>query len=235
MRRTLLAIACLLPLAAAAQAPTAAPDPARTVLQLSESAEIAVRQDELHALLAVEARAGTPAAAQDAVNRTMAAVLEKARAVAAVDAATGNYSVWRVDRSSAAAGGTWQASQTLALSARETAPLLQLVGSLQAQGVAVRQLEFRISRQLLRQTRERAAEEALGRLHARAERLASLLGLEFERFATVRLAPPPAEGVPPMAAAALLRSTEAAPPVAEAAELAIRADVGAEAILRPRR
>ena len=238
MRRLLIAALCLAPLAAAAQERPVLrlvqPDPTRTVLNLSESAEIAVKQDELHALLAVEARGASAAAVQAAVNRAMAAALEKARATQGVTASTGGYGVWRAYGSSQPASQAWQGSQTLSLTAKDQAPLLDLVGTLQSQGLAVRQLAFRVSRELYRQAREQATEQAVRGLQGRAERMAGLLGLEFERFATVTLGAERDQPMPMAAAAPMRAAAEAPPPVAEAAEVRIGAAVSAEAVLKPR-
>jgi predicted secreted protein len=238
MRRTLLMLACLMPLAAAAQERPALrlvqPDPTRTTLNLSESAEITVRQDELYAVLAVDARGGSAAAVQQAVNRAMTAALDRARGVAPVTAATGNYSVWRSYGSSISPGQSWQGSQTMTLTAKDSAALLELVGTLQAQGLVVRQLAFRVSRELYRATREQATEEAVRGLQARAQRMAGLLGLEFERFESVTLDRAQDRGFAMAAAAPSRGVSESAPPVAEAAEVRVGATVSAEVVLKPR-
>lgn len=238
MRRTFLMLACLVPLAAGAQERPmlrlTQPDPTRTTLNLSETAEITVRQDELYAVLAVEARGGSAAAVQQAVNRAMTAALDRARGISAVTAATGNYGVWRSYGSTVSAGQSWQGSQTLNLIAKDAAALLELVGTLQAQGLAVRQLTFRVSRELHRATREQATEDAVRLLQARAQRMAGLLGLAFERFDSVTLDRTPDGGFPMPAAAPMRSASDSAPPVAEAAEVRVGATVSAEAVLRPR-
>jgi predicted secreted protein len=229
MRRMLLALALIAPFAARAE------EPPRTRLLLSESAEITVKQDELYAQLAVEARGASAAAVQQAVNRAMTAALARAREASAVTVSTGGYGVWRAYGSSVPTSQAWQASQSLTLTAKDSEPLLELVGVLQAQGLAVKQLAYRVSRELWRTTREQAIEEAVRGLQARAQRMAGLLNLDFERFAKVDLdggrdRPQPFAAAP-MAARA---SSDSAPPVAEAAEVRIGASVSAEAVLKPR-
>lgn len=229
----LAAFLLLLPLSARAQGA----DAPRTVLRLSETAEIAVMPDELKAALAAEARAPTAAAAQAAVNRAVAAALERARAVPGLTIATGQYSVWRVgERGSGTQNPGWQASQAIELTGREAAPLLELAGALQGQGLAVRGLAWQVSRDLHRRTREAATEEATKGLTARAERMAAHLGLVFERFALVDLDPGRAPIPRPMFAAAPMaaRADSAPAPSAEPEEVRIGATVSAEALLRPR-
>lgn len=236
MRRTLIASMLLLA-TLATLSPALADEPPRTVLRLSESAEIAVRPDELHATLAADARAATASAAQAAVNRAMAGALERARATPGLTISTGGYQVWRAyDRNAAQGAPVWQASQTLELTTRDAAPLLDLVGTLQGQGLAVRQLNWRVSRDLYRRTREQATEEAVRGLTARAERMAGLLGLALDRFATVDLdgSRPPMPIARAMAAPMAASAAPPPPPVAEAEEVRISATISAEALLKSR-
>jgi predicted secreted protein len=236
MRRTLLALICLAPTCLTPVAAAAQPDPARTTLLLSETVELAVRQDELYAELAVEVRAASAAAAQAAVNRAMAAALDRARATPGVTTATGSYSVWRAQGSGIPAAQAWRAGQTVQLTAQDAAPLLELVGTLQDQGLAVRQLGFRVSRELHRRTREAATEEAVRAITGRAQRMADLLGLAFDRFASVDLDGGRERPQPFMAMAAspARASADSAPPVAEPAEVRVAATISAQAVLRPR-
>jgi predicted secreted protein len=169
---------------------------------------------------------------QQAVNRQMAAALERVHAVPGVTVATGSYRSWRGgDR-----GQTWTASQELRLSAIEAAPaLLDLVGTLQGQGMLIGSLAYQVSRPLARQTREAVTEEALAGLKARAERLAGALGLAFTGFREVRVdapryMPPPG----PQAMMAVRAEAAAPPPSAEPAEVPIGATVEGDAVLRPR-
>ncbi|WP_114377416.1 SIMPL domain-containing protein [Elioraea thermophila] len=225
MRRAALLAAAL---ALAAPVAMAQDAPRETVLKLAESAERRVRADELHASLRAEAQGSSVAAVQQAVNRAAQAALERARAVPGVTVATGGYHTWREGERLQ----TWRAMQEIRLSATEAAPaLLDLVGELQAQGLALGGLTYRVSRPLERRTREELAAEALVALKTRAERLAGVLGLGFAGFREVRVDLPTREGGPlprPMAAA---RADSAQPPAAEPEEVLLTATVEGEAIL----
>lgn len=99
----------------------------------------------------------------------------------------------------------------------------------------MRQLGFRVSRELYRRTRAQATEQAVRGLQARAEAIAGLLNLQFDRFASIDLdggRDRPMPFAAPMAARAA--SDSAPPPVAEAAEVPIGATVSAQALLKPR-
>lgn len=224
MRAALLVLAALV-LAAPARAE-------ETLLRLAESAERSVRADELHASLRAQATGNSAAAVQQAVNRQIAAALERARAVPGVTVATGGYWSWR----SGERGQTWTASQELRLTAIEAAPaLLELVGALQAQGLLVGGLAYEVSAPLARRTREEVTEEALAGLKARAERLAAVLGMSFVGFREIRV-DAPRHVAPPMPRAAMTARADAAqpPPAAEPADVPIGASVEGDAVLRRR-
>lgn len=202
----------------------AAPAMAQTLLRLSETALVAARPDELAASLRAEAQSGVPAQAQSAVNAAMARALETVKAVAGVSARTGGYQVVQVQQPSP----HWQAAQTLTLTGRDGTAILTLVGALQAQGLAVQGLAWRLAPETERQARDGAAAKALAGLRGRAEAAAKVLGLSFERFQEVRLdgaqAPRP---MPRMAAAMGM-----AAPVAEAGDVDVSATVEADVLLK---
>ncbi|MFQ3622040.1 MAG: SIMPL domain-containing protein [Acetobacteraceae bacterium] len=223
---------------AVAQPPPRAPAGTETVLRLAESAERVVRADELQASLRIQAQGASAAAVQQAVNRAMAEALERARAVPGVAVSTGGYHVWRETQGrDGQRGQTWRAAQELQLIALESAPaLLELVGELQARGLTIAGLGYRVSRGLERRTREELAEEALIGLKARAARLSGVLGMEFAGFREIRVEQPrpPIVAMPRGVMAAQADPAAAPPPTAEPAEMPIVAVVEADAILTRR-
>ena len=224
MRRLFVLLALLAPPAALAQ--PAAPL-AETVLHLGESAEVTRAPDEIVATLRAEARAGSAAAAQEAVNRAIAAALDRARAAPGVRVATGGYWTNRVEE-----GRAWQASQQLTLRGADGAAVLDLVGALQQQGMAVSQLQWQLTRETARQTREEAARLALGALQRRADAVAAQLGLQVAGLREVRIdAPDRAPRPMPMAMSAM-RAAAAPPPAAVAEDIVVSATVEAVVVLR---
>jgi predicted secreted protein len=222
-----IALLALLALPAAAVAQTAPPD---TELHLGESAEVTRAPDEIVATLRAEARAGSAAAAQEAVNRTITGAVARARGVPGVRVATGGYWTNRVDDNRA-----WMASQQLTLRASEGAPLLELVGALQGQGMAMSGLQWTLKPETQRAAREEASRIALDALRRRAEAVAQQLGMQVAGLKEVRIDVP--ERMPrPMAApmAAASRSSAAPPPVAVAEDIPVMATVQAVVVLRAR-
>ena len=214
--------------ARAAEPPAAAA--AATVLSLSATASVSVPPDELSASLRATAEAPGAERAQAEVNRAMATALAAARAVAGVQATTAGYATWQRPPGSPG-GGAWQASQSLVLKAHDGPALLHLLGSLQAQGLAVDQLGWELSAAAQQKARDRATDAALGRLCGRATAAAQVLGLRFGSFRTVRLGPPPEIGPRPMFASAMRAGGP--PPSAVAEDVAVSATVSAEVVLLP--
>lgn len=226
MRRTRLATVAF---AAFLAAPAAAQP--ETLLRLSETVERSVRADELNAVRRAEAVGSSAAAVGEQVNRMVAAALERARAAPGVTVSTGSYTTWRIGERRE----QWQGSQELRLTAIEAAPaLLELVGTLQGQGLAVSRLVFEVSSPLRKRERDAATEEALAALKERAERLAGMMGMRFAGFRELRvdagrLARPPLPA--PMAMAADAARTA---PSAQPAEVPITVTVEGDGILLPR-
>ncbi|MBY0338987.1 MAG: SIMPL domain-containing protein, partial [Acetobacteraceae bacterium] len=166
MRRALLLAPLLaLPMAARAQSP--GPE---TRLRLSEAGTARRPPDELTASLRIEARDASAAAAQAQVNQRMAEAL---RAVpAGVQATTGAVFAHQSDPQR-----VWTAGQVLNLRARETAALLDFTGRLQAQGLALGDLSWRLSEALAREARDEATADGLRRMRERAALVARELGL----------------------------------------------------------
>lgn len=227
MRRILALLALLgLPFAAAAQ-----PTPiAETALHIAETAEVIRAPDEVVATLRAEARAGSAAAAQEAVNRAVTAAVERARAVTGVRVSTGGYWTSRVDQ-----GRSWQAAQSVTLRSGDARALLELAGALQEQGLATGGLHWQLTREATRTAREEASRLALDALRRRAQAVAEQLDLVLVGLKEVRIdAPDRGPGPRPMAEMAMARASAAPPPVAIAEDVVVSATVEAVAVLRPR-
>lgn len=212
---------CLIALLAAAPGSRA-----DTLLDLSDTATISAQPDEITASLRAEAAAPTPAAAQAAVNRMMARALGAAHQSQDVAAKTGGYSAWMTEAARPGPPAGWHASQGLKLTGHDGATMLALVGGLQAEGLAVQSLQWRLSPEAERTARAAALRQAIGGLRARAEEAAGLLNLRFASFRTVRLNPEPPH-ILPMG----MRAAMAPAPSVEQGPIEVSATVTAEAVL----
>ncbi|HTW26018.1 MAG TPA: SIMPL domain-containing protein [Acetobacteraceae bacterium] len=199
---------------------------AETLLRLSSTATVSVQPDELAASLSAQATAAAARQAQARVNQAVGTALEAAHAVAGVQVATGSYQVWHVTEPHE----QWQASQSITLSSHDGDSLLGLVGKLQAQGLAVNELAWRLSPGLEQRSHDEATRRAVTRLRGRAVEMAALLGLRFDSFREVRLTP---EAPPPMPRAMMAMAAMPAPH-AESGQVEVSATVEADAVLVPK-
>jgi predicted secreted protein len=205
---------------------------ADTTLRLSETAHIAVHPDEIAASLRFEANAGTAAEAQTRVNAAIGKAIAQAREIQGIVINTGFYNVWQMTQPTT----QWRASQSFELKGGDGAAMLQLIATLQSQGLSVERLGWRLTPKTAREARSAATKIALGALKTRAEEAAGILGLRFVSFREIRLdgTRPNAQPLPMFARAAPAAMTAAAPPPQAIAEdIDVEASVDADAVLVP--
>jgi predicted secreted protein len=211
-----------------------ADEPARTKLALSATATREVQQDTLVGVLAAHAEAATASAAQATVNRLMAAAIEKARAVKSVRAASGGYRVFQ-DYDKDGRARRWIAEQDLRLTGTEAAPLLELVGALQAVGLNVNGLSYQLSAEARRAVEDELTVEAIQTLRNRAERVATSMGMRVQAIESLQVGQPPGEPpIRPMLRATVAEAAPMSPPVALPDLETVSAGVSAELVLVPR-
>jgi predicted secreted protein len=214
--------------------PALAQDAGQTRLVLSETASRELEQDTLVAVLSARAESASAREAQSAVNASMAAAIERARAVESVRPATSGYQVYQQhDREGRPT--TWIAEQDLRLTSRESTPLLELVGRLQDAGLNLGGLAYELSDKARRALENDLAIEALGALRQRAERIAASMGMRIDTIETVRVGdamggPPPR----PMMRMSMAEAADIAPPTALPDLEAVSVSVEAELTLAPR-
>jgi predicted secreted protein len=183
-------------------------------------------------VLSVRADASAAAAAQAEVNLRMSAAIAKARAVASVRAATGGYRVYQ-DYDQDGRPRRWIAEQDLQLTGREAAPLLELVGALQADGLNVSGLTYQLGAEARRAIEDELTVEAIRTLRSRAERVAASMAMRVLSIETLQVGAAPGEPpIRPMFRAQMAEA--AAPPVALPDLETVSASVQAELVLIPR-
>jgi predicted secreted protein len=216
---------------AAASVPALAQDAAApTVLHLTQTAERKVVRDQLRLELRVEEKGPDALAVQTAINRRMAAALDRARQVIGIAVETGTYQVGEEEPTR----GTsyWRGSQALILTGTAADAVLKLAGALQEQGLVMSAMAYEVSPETVRGAEEDLTAEALAGLGERAAAIAdrlhlAILGYRDLRVGNAETGPPP---IPRFAAAMAM-----AAPVAQPGRAVIRLGVEAEVLLGPLR
>jgi len=234
IRSVSLAAALLIAAVASALAQQPAPPPpSGTALTLSTHADKTLPRDQLEAELRVEAVDANAARVQADVNRRMAAALAHAKTVAGVTAETTGYSVYQ-ERDAKGNPTRWHGSQALRLKSADFPALLNLVGTLQGEGLALSNLNAELSPAAAKAAQDELTDAALKDIRARADRIAATLGTHVERYAELRVGN---ASVPPVPvhfmAARVAASGSEPPPVAAAGEATVSVNVDATVLLAP--
>ncbi len=202
-------------------------EPSPTVLHLTQTAERKVMRDVLRAELRVEETGADPLNLQTAVNRRMAAAVNRARQVQGIEVETDTYQV--DEERPQNAPPRWRASQSLMLTSKAADALLKLAGDLQSEGLWMSSLSYEVSPETVRGAEEDLTAEALAGLAQRASSIADRLHLSVVRYRDLRVgnAETGNRPVPRFAAMAM------AAPVAQPGEAVIRVTVSADLLLGP--
>jgi len=197
-----------------------------TKLHLSQTAESSVVRDLLRVDLRVEETGADPLAIQTAINRRMAAALDRAHQVQGVQVETGSYSVGEERPQNGPS--RWRGTQSLILRSKAADAALKLAGALQSDGLLMSSMAYQASPETVRGAEEDLTAEALAALDRRAASIAGHMHLAVLRYRDLHVGNAETEGrpVPRFAAAAM-----AAAPVAEPGEATIRVTVEAELLL----
>ncbi|WGF88319.1 SIMPL domain-containing protein [Marinivivus vitaminiproducens] len=203
--------------------------PTGAKVTLQQTAGRDLDQDRISAQLRVENEAVSPAEVQDAINRGMARALEKARAVASVDAETAGYSLYRDTER-----GVWRGSQELVLDSADAPAVLDLVGALQAEGFVSSQIGYYLSREARERVTDELIVEALAGANGRLEVMSGAVDSKGFAIEAIDLSPQ-AEIYPRMRAARAeaMTADAYAPPVAEAGTTRVEVSLTVTARLFP--
>jgi predicted secreted protein len=224
--RVLLAIAALF---ASAHALAQEADQRMTVLHLSQTAERSVIRDLLRIELRVEETGADARSVQTAINRRMAAALDRVRQVQGVRVETGSYNVGEERPQN---GPThWRGSQSVILTGKDADSILKLAGALQSDGLSTSALTYEVASETIRGAEEDLTTEALAALDHRAASIADRMHLAVVRFRDVRVGNAETGGRPAPRFAAMAMAA----PVAEPGEAMVRVTVEAELLLAPPR
>lgn len=205
-------------------------EPAATVLHLRETAEKSLVPDRLRLEIRVEENGADPRALQTAINRQMAAALQKARQAAGIEVETGNYGMFQDEPPNAPPH--WRGSQSLILSGEDAQQILKLAGQLQSDGLLISSLAYEVSPEVLRGTQEDLTAEALAALDRRAAAIADRLHLRVLHYRNLTVGNAES-GPPPMMLQATAAMKAMPAPVAAPGRTQIRLTITASVLLGP--
>jgi predicted secreted protein len=200
-------------------------DQRSTVLHLSQTAERSVVRDVLRVELRVEETGADARSVQAAINRRMAAALDRARQVQGVRVETGSYNVGEEHPQNGPS--RWRGSQSMILTGKDSDSVLKLAGALQSDGLSTSSLAYDTAPETVRGAEEDLTAEALAALDHRAAAIADRMHLTVLRYRDLRIGNAETGGrpVPRFAAMAM------AAPVAEPGEAIVRVTIEAELLL----
>lgn len=196
-----------------------------TVLHLNQTAERSVTRDLLRVELRVEETGADPSTVQAAINRRMAAALDRAHQAQGIRVETGFYNVGQ--ERPTAGSAPWHGSQSVILTGKDTDTLLKLAGTLQSDGLSISSLHYEVSPETRDAAQAELTAKALDALDRRAAAIAAHLHLAVLRYRDLRVGNAEAEGRP----VPRLGTMAAAAPVAEPGEATVRVTVEAELLL----
>jgi predicted secreted protein len=197
-----------------------------TTLHLSQTAERSVLRDVLRIELRVEETGADPLAIQSAINRRMAAALDRAHQAQGVRVETGAYGVGEERPQSGPS--RWRGTQSLILTSKAADAALKLAGMLQSDGLLMSTIAYEVSPETLRGAEEDLTAEGLAALDRRAGSVADRMHLALLRYRDLRVGNAETGGRPAPRFAAMAAM---AAPVAEPGEATIRVTIEAELLL----
>jgi len=195
------------------------------VLHLSQTAERSVLRDLLRIELRVEETGADPLAIQSAINRRMAAALDRARQLQGVRVETGAYGVGEERPQSGPS--RWRGTQSLIMTSKAADAALKLAGVLQSDGLLMSTIAYEVSPETLRGAEEDLTAEGLAALDRRAGSIAGLVHLVLLRYRDLRVGNAETGGRPGPRFAAMAMAA----PVAEPGEATIRVTIEGELLL----
>ncbi|MDX1492245.1 MAG: SIMPL domain-containing protein [Pseudohongiellaceae bacterium] len=204
----------------------------QTLIVLSATERVEVEQDVLQAMLRVEIEDADNVQLQSDINEKMAQALDAANPDAALEVATGRYSVYRVNSSpQLRSKEIWRGSQTLTLTSKDASAILAMVSRLQEMGLLLGQLSYTLSSEKADEVRESLLESAIQKAKNTAQRTATALGKSEVEIASIsidesfNIGRPVMERVQAMSSAASFDA-----PVAQASETQVSLTVRVQAI-----
>lgn len=235
------AILAAAPMAAVAQEVKTL-QPGQTVISLSATEEMQVQQDTLQASLRIEIEGKDAKDVQDKINKAMQGALTAAKAATDVKTSTGQYYVYSYEQggvssvSRKAGPKLWKGNQTIDLSSKNAAAVLELSGKIQELGFVMNGLNYTLSSEQAESLKDTLIIAALKKVQARADVVAKALnksGYELVEVNVDNAGPIMPQPVMFKAARAMASDmAEMSAPVAQAGEQTVSLSVNARILLK---
>ena len=248
MKKFILMSALLLSTVTSAQAQQAQPaivlEKGQTMLSLSATEQIELKQDLLQASLRIEVTGKDGRKVQEEINEAMQKALAATKDVKEVKTSTGQYNVYSFDPNptppqpkTTKPQMQWKGFQTIDLQGKDQTKLLELVGKIQDLGFVMNGLNYTLSPDQAESVRDDLMTNALKKIKTKADIAAKALGKTS--FDIVEVNIDGASPIPPMPvmfkAARMEMASDAgmAAPVAQAGEQTVSLSVTARVVLKP--
>ena len=203
-------------------------------IDLTASAEKAVDNDVLVAIVYAEVQNDRQSVAANEVNQTIQWALREAERARDVDVQTLQYASFPVYGNNRRIIA-WQARQSLRLESRNAARLSELLGTLQER-VAVQSVSYDVSKEARNSADDQLITEALAQFNRRAALVASELGRPGYRIVRISINTGGGRAPPmPMFRAAAAEQAAVAPPALDAGVQTVEVTIGGTIELDPAR
>jgi predicted secreted protein len=150
------------------------------LLNLSITEQEEVEQDTLNISLQYSVQGRDPVELQNDVNQTMRLALDTLERDGRIEYSTTQYQVYTIEAGRPVRADVenpvWRAQQGVELTGTDSTVLLELAGSLQAQGLVITSQYYSLSSARYEEIAGRLTQAALGNLQQRAEAAAGSLG-----------------------------------------------------------
>jgi predicted secreted protein len=186
---------CLIATSSRAQDKTQDKTAMQNILNLSATASAPITPDTAVITLFAERTGADASAISNEINATMADALKEAKAVAGVEAATGNFSTYQQYDAKGTQNG-WVVRSELVLKSKDFGSLGKLAGSL-SKKLKIANNGFEVSRDLKNREEEKLMKQGLELFQAKAKVAAKALGFNAYSIREVSLEQANLEGAGP--------------------------------------
>lgn len=217
--------------------------PGQTVVSLSATEEMRIAQDVLQGSLRIEIEGQDAKDVQDKINRAMQEALNLGKSYKDVKVSTGQYYVYSYDPNpqplkdaKEARQIVWKGNQTIDLTSKNAAQVLELAGKIQEQGFVMNGLNYTLSSEKSEEYKDTLMVAALKKVQSRAGVVTKALGKSGYELVEVNVdnsGPIMPQAVMFKAARGMAADAEMAAPVAQAGEQTVSLSVTARVLLKP--